>query len=136
MRDLTPNEELTTRAIAAWNTGDAGAAVELCAPDCVMLPVITGTIVGDPYRGHDGVRAWFRDYIEAFDEFQFTAEEMRDFGDRILVVGRVHAKGYDSGIEIDQPFAFCSTIRDGLAVRFRSFLDVEAATAAAEKGEI
>ncbi len=131
-----PNVELATRAVAAWNAGDSDLAVELCAPDCEMFPVITGTLVAEPYRGHDGVRAWFRDYVEAFETFHFTIADVIDFRDRILVVGRVHARGHQSGIELDQPFAFCSTIRDGKAVRFKSFLDVDAARDAAEKGEI
>lgn len=132
----SPNIELATRALEAWNTNDIDLALTCTAAGAELFPVITGKLVGEPYRGHDGLRAWFRDYIDVFDEFHVTSDEMRDFGDRVLMVGRVHAKGHDSGVELDQPFAFCAWFRDGLSVCFKSYLDVDAAREAAEKGEI
>jgi len=38
-----------------------------------------------------------------WDEFLVEADEFRDLGARVLVLGRVHARGAESGIELHGP---------------------------------
>jgi ketosteroid isomerase-like protein len=46
----------------------------------------------EPYRGHDGVRRYFRDVAEVWDELRVVPTEFRQNGDRVLVTGRVSAR--------------------------------------------
>jgi hypothetical protein len=51
--------------------------------------------------GHEGVRQWMAESDAAFDVQRMEAEEWRDLGDDVLLIGRVHARGRESGVEID-----------------------------------
>jgi ketosteroid isomerase-like protein len=48
--------------------------------------------------------------------------EFRDLGDRVLVLYRLHVRGRDSDLEIDQPAGAVYELRDGKIVRARSYL--------------
>jgi ketosteroid isomerase-like protein len=125
--------ELVQRAIEAWNRGDTDSLIELADPDIEMTPVVNASVAGRPYRGHDGVRRFVRDYREAFEDFELHSGEVHRFGEFIVWTGMVRAKGRDSGVELDQPFATVSELRGEKTVRFRSYLDPDAAMRAAEE---
>ena len=65
--------------------------------------------------------------------WNLEAEEIRDFGDQVLVLTRVRAKGRGSGLELDQPLAHLFEFRAGLVCRAETFLDRDEAAAAAER---
>ena len=44
--------------------------------------------------------------------------EFIDAGERVVVVGRMHARGKGSGVEVDRSFASIWTIRGGRVVRW------------------
>jgi ketosteroid isomerase-like protein len=127
---------LVRKAIRAWNDDHVEALVAISSTDVEMNPVIAATVSGNTYRGHGGVRQFMRDYKEVFESFELTGDDIRDLGERVVWLGRVRATGRDSGVELDQPFAMAFELRDGKAVRFRSFLDPELALTAAEAGEL
>jgi ketosteroid isomerase-like protein len=60
----------------------------------VVLSAVTGDHAGrtEPYRGHDGIRAYFRDVAAVWDELRIVPGEYRQAGDTILVTGRVSAR--------------------------------------------
>ena len=128
--------QLVQNAIEAWNRGDAESLVELADPEIELTPVVNTSVAGKPYRGHDGVRRFVRDYREAFEEFELHSGEVHRFGDFIVWTGMVRAKGRDSGVELDQPFATVSELRGEKTVRFRSYLNPDDAMRAAEEREI
>jgi ketosteroid isomerase-like protein len=64
---------------------------------------------------------------------RWNSGDVREIGDRVLVVGRVRAKGRSSGIELDQPLATVCWFRGGKFARMQSFLDYDAATTAASR---
>jgi len=119
----------------AWNRSDAETLVEMSAPEIEVMPVVGGAMTGTPYRGHEGIRQFVRDYDEVFEEFELEGDDVRGFDDRVAWLGRVRAKGRDSGVELDQPFGMAFEFRHGKAIRFRSFLDHEGALKAAQDGE-
>jgi ketosteroid isomerase-like protein len=129
---------LLRQGIEAWNEGDVERMIEMCAADVELNPVVAGTVSGGVYRGHDGLRQFVRDYEEAFESFEFELDESdwHDFGDRVAWLGRLRAKGRDSGVELDQPFGIAVAVHDGKAVRFRSFLDTEEALKAIREGTV
>jgi ketosteroid isomerase-like protein len=85
----------------AYNRRDPDAWVAVWNPDCEWHPFLTARVEGDPgYHGHNGMRAWFEDVDEMFEEMQVEHEQYREIGDRLLVLGRMTARGRASGAEV------------------------------------
>ena len=77
------------------------------------------------FRGHDGVREMLRDLYEAFGDIQIEISEIRDLGDRVVAIGRYHARGWASGAEVETPIGFVIEFKSGKAFRLRAYLDAE-----------
>jgi ketosteroid isomerase-like protein len=75
--------------------------------------------------GHDGVREYMRLLSEAIDGYRMRPEEFIDAGgDMVLVFSREGGRGRGSGAEVEShPTAHLWTLRDGRAVRMRSYWD-------------
>jgi ketosteroid isomerase-like protein len=88
---------------------------------------------GEPvyYVGASGIREFFRDVAESWDAFRFEATDLRDLGDRVLVLGDVRGCGRASGVEVDDRWAWIVELRDGKAASVRGFLDQREALEAA-----
>jgi ketosteroid isomerase-like protein len=61
---------------------------------------------GQVWRGHDGLRSFDRELRDTFEDFQTTAEELIDAGERVVSVSRYRGRGRGSGVEIDGPLQF------------------------------
>jgi ketosteroid isomerase-like protein len=77
----------------AFAERDVEGAIAHLHPD-VVFSAITAAQVGrtEPYRGHDGVRQYFRDIAQVWDELRIVPGEYRHSGDTTLVTGRVSAR--------------------------------------------
>jgi ketosteroid isomerase-like protein len=62
--------------------------------EAIEFSAVTGDHAGhtEPYRGHDGIRQYFRDVATVWDELRIVPGEYRGNGDTILVTGRVSAR--------------------------------------------
>jgi ketosteroid isomerase-like protein len=60
----------------------------------IEFSAVTGDHAGrvEPYRGHDGIRQYFRDVASVWDELRIVPGEFREDGDKVLVTGRVSAR--------------------------------------------
>jgi ketosteroid isomerase-like protein len=124
-----PNDDVDVvrRAIDAWNRRDLEAALELTHPQCESRSVQAT----ETAYGREGVAATFRDWFEAFEDFQMEPEDFIVSGDRILVPMRQRARGEGSGLQIDERFYQLYTVRDGMIIRFDEYSDEEQALQAA-----
>jgi ketosteroid isomerase-like protein len=76
------------------------------------------------WRGHAGLRKFFRDYYETWDELEDTIEELIDAGDRVVSVVTTRARGRSSGIDVEwKGHAAVWTIRDGRIAQVTWFSD-------------
>jgi ketosteroid isomerase-like protein len=77
----------------AFAERDVEGAIAHLHPE-VVFSAITAAQLGrtEPYRGHDGVRQYFRDIAEVWDELRIVPGEYRHNGDTTLVTGRVSAR--------------------------------------------
>jgi len=89
------------------------------------LPDLVGV-----HRGHEGYLSVWQRLNEVWD-LRFETEEVIDFGDRLLAVGRVTAQGRRTGIALDAPLFSVITIRRGLFARQQDFSDRDEALEAA-----
>jgi ketosteroid isomerase-like protein len=115
------NVEVVQQIFVAFEHRDAEAVVALCAPDVVFEPV-TARVAGggEPYRGHDGMRAYLADVARVWQELRPSPDQYRE-GDGGIVVatGRVYAWG--AGRVVDSPAGWLFRVRDGLVVYGRIF---------------
>ena len=73
------------------------------------------------YQGHAGVERWLRDWGDAWADWSFETEEFIDAGDAAVVVIRMHAKGMDSGVEVDRQDAVVYHFRGDKIARIDYF---------------
>jgi len=113
----------------ALDRGDMEAFLRHVDEDVVWIAARSA--VEGAYIGHDGMRKFFADNDENFEVFEPDFREVRDLGDRILVVGTIHIRGRGSTVETDIPVAGVFTFKHGKLVRWEDFRDRELALEAA-----
>ena len=131
------NVETFKRSIDAYNRRDVDALLETLDPDVEWHSALMVPLGGEAtvYRGHEGIRELFRDLDEALDEWHAEFPEIRDLGDRIVAIGHVRTRGRGSGAETESPLASVCDIKNGKAIRVRTYLDPEEALEAAGLSE-
>jgi ketosteroid isomerase-like protein len=89
------------------------------------------------FRGHEGVRAYWRDWLSAWSDVQFEIEDVRDAGDDVVLLIRNQRQwGKHSGLETElPPYAMVFTLRDRKVIRWRSYPDQRSALEAAGLSE-
>jgi ketosteroid isomerase-like protein len=98
-------------------------------PGIEWLPVTDSLLAVDNYRGFDGVRRVWGEFVSTWDEYRVEPLEFHDAGDQVAVV--VHIVGRTHGLEIDDTRSSLLTIREGRVVRVEAFADPDAAREAA-----
>jgi limonene-1,2-epoxide hydrolase len=116
--------EIARRTVDAYNRRDVeGFFAELATADFEWYPAIATALDGGGYRGREGVERFAADTSENWEELQTAAEEFRDLGDRVLVLGRLQGHGKGSGVPVDQPYAGIFDFRGDRIWRYRVYLD-------------
>jgi ketosteroid isomerase-like protein len=65
--------------------------------------------------GKQAVGEWFGDWFRQFDRgYRFDVEEAREVGGRVLLVATHHGHGRDSGVPVEERWAYAYEVRDGL----------------------
>ena len=85
--------------------------------------------LAEVYRGHEGVRNYWRRWFEAWRYLEFDIQDILDAGDEIVVLicnQRQWGRHTDIATEFP-PYALVYTFRYGKVVRFRFFPDHEQA---------
>jgi ketosteroid isomerase-like protein len=119
----------------AYNHRDPDAFAAHWNPDCEWHPVLARP-EGDPgYYGHSGIRRWFEDVNEMYEyvEFHVDFDDLRQVGDRLLVRGRMKAKGRGSGAEVTSDVGWVLELRGERFQRARGYISYEDARHAAEE---
>ena len=129
------NVEVVRRSVEAFTAGDVETMLAYADPDGELHSAIIGGAEGRVYRGHDGLRQWFADSMESFEELRTELTEFRDLGDRVVAFGHTHARGRESGLELDTETGWVFTVRKGKFVRAEGFLSRAEALEAAGLAE-
>ena len=115
---------IATRSYEAFARDDMDAVLADMHPD-IEWHQAQGLPHGGFYRGLGEVRRNIFDPLDRdwWDEFEVEPEEFIDAGDQVVVLGRYRGVAKGTRKRLDVPFVHVWTFRDGLAVRFRQFLD-------------
>jgi ketosteroid isomerase-like protein len=91
-----------------------------------------GWVIETDYHGHAGLRRWWEDLAEAFDDFGLELDEVIEIDDdRVLTTQRFVGHFRSTDIEFDGPWASILWIRDGRIVRAQGHLSKRRAMRAA-----
>jgi ketosteroid isomerase-like protein len=116
--------DVAKRAVDAFNRRDVdGLFAELATPEFEWYGAAVRALGGDEYRGREGIERLDRDQSENWEELQNVAEEFRDLGDRVLVLGRLEGRGNGSGAPVDQPLVTIVDFRRERIWRARNYFD-------------
>ena len=114
------NVEVVRRLYEAIGRGDSATVLALYHPDVecdVSRSPLPRLIGGDGFRGHDGLRRFFRERAEAWENIEDNCEQLIDAGTDVLALVTVRGRGRTSGIEVETAMTGVWTIRDGKIVR-------------------
>jgi ketosteroid isomerase-like protein len=74
------------------------------------------------YRGVEGLRAAWLDWLAPWESYHAEVEQVIDLGDgRVLVLNRDHARPKDTEAEVSFPGAPVWTVRDGRVARIEFY---------------
>ncbi len=117
------NVEIVRRAIDAFSRGDADAFADLATSDLEWTTGL-GAIEGETFRGREGVGAYFAQLGSAWDSFVFIAEDFRDLGKVVVVLGRLEGRGRGGGVPVNSPVGAVWELRRAQIWRLRAYLDL------------
>ena len=126
------NAEVVRELLDAWNRGEFETVIAGLSEEIEWVPVTVASVEGEAtFRGRDGVREFFEQWSRTWERWELALEEYREVGDRVVALGRVHARGRGSGVELDQEAAYVFDLRAGELARGESFFSHDEALAAA-----
>lgn len=121
---------LFLRGAEIFGRGDEAAALDLVDEQIELIALRSAT--EGPFRGHDGIRAFFADNRESFARFEPRYDDVRDLGDgRVIGLGHIRIRGRESGVETDVPSAVIAQFREGRMTYLRDYGNREKALEAA-----
>jgi ketosteroid isomerase-like protein len=120
------NVDLVRRALMAWQSGAVGEMDELVAADAEWRPTPLSRSSREVYVGPEGIREWAAEMVARGAEIRNEIDEVRDLGDRVLVLGRV-VEVADERTRLDAQLAWLFELRDGRIAGGRGFADTAAA---------
>jgi ketosteroid isomerase-like protein len=117
--------ELARAFTKAFNAHDIDALIACCHPE-VEFHSTFAAVGGAVYHGHDGMRSWHRDLVDAWDnEIRSEPEAFFDLGEQVLTFTVLHGRGRQSGAEAMLPVAAVTRSRDGLFAYYKAYIHRE-----------
>jgi ketosteroid isomerase-like protein len=132
----TENLEKFRRGLEAYNRHDVEGLIADADPEIEWHPALLVKLGGTQtvFRGHDGLRALFREIEDTLAEIHVEFSEIEDRDDLIVAVGRIRTRGKASGAVTESPVGYVGEFRDGKMLRVRTYLDPAEALEAAGLG--
>ena len=112
----------------AVNRNDFESVIDLLHPQ-IEWDVSPAFPDGPVYRGHDGVRRFFRDVFNIWDEWRIEIDEVHEAGDYVVIVGSWSGRGKGSGGPSRHRGGWFWRLRAGKGVQMRFHADPQAALA-------
>jgi ketosteroid isomerase-like protein len=113
------NVEIVRRVFDAAAQRDAATVLALYDPEVEwdMSRYPYGEVVARRSHGHEGLRGFWRELHEAWDDYEHNCQELIDAGDHVISVVTDRGRGRTSGAEVEIRAYGVWTIRDGKIVR-------------------
>lgn len=126
------NVDVVRRAIAAFNRGELdtlAATYDWYHEDLEFLedPSLPEAAA---QRGPAAIEAFFRNFLDLFDDYRFEIEEIIAAGDQVVVVNRQRGRPKGRGTEVDMRNTWVFQFREGMISRITPYWDRSTALAA------
>jgi ketosteroid isomerase-like protein len=130
------NVEVVRRLFAAFQSVDVDnferrfdEVRELFDPKVEWVAAPHSLLASEEYRGYDGVRRFWIQFLSPWDDYGVEVDELIDAGDQVVAVMRL--SGRTNELEVDGARSSLLTLRDGSIVRIEPFASKDAALEAA-----
>ncbi len=98
-------------------------------PGIEWVPVAHSLLAVESYRGFDGVRRFWGEFLSTWESYKVEPLSFYDTGDQVAVVVHIVARTHE--LEVDETRSSLLTLRDGRVARVQSFDDPDGAREAA-----
>jgi ketosteroid isomerase-like protein len=108
------NVQVVLAAYGVVQRGDSASPFDLADEDIVWD--MSGFELPDMarlYRGHEGLRDFWRDWLQAWESIEFTRLVPEDRGDHVIVEVDQRNRGRGSGVVVDFHYFQTFSLRDG-----------------------
>jgi ketosteroid isomerase-like protein len=116
------NVEVVSRMYEAFRRGDAEAAFGYIDP--AVVTDASHRVDGRIGHGRDELTAILGEWLGTWDDWRQEVEEMRDLGDRVLVIETQRGRGKGSGIEWEGRFGMLYELESGKITRWTIYDDL------------
>jgi ketosteroid isomerase-like protein len=116
------NVQALKAVYARWETGDFWTP-EIFADDAEVMWAQEIPEAGEAERGLAAVTAGMKNWLSAWDECRWKADEFIPAGDQVVVFFTARGRGKGSTVEVEARWAHLWTFRDGKATRVEGFTD-------------
>jgi ketosteroid isomerase-like protein len=134
------NVEAARKLFAAFHGVDIGSferrleeVRDLIDPEVEWVAAPQSLLASEEYRGYDGVRRFWTQFLSAWDEYGIQVDELVDAGDQVVAVMRL--SGRNKELQVDEARSSLLTLREGRIVRIEPFASKAEALAAAGLAE-
>jgi ketosteroid isomerase-like protein len=103
---------------------------QICDPEIEWIED-PGRADSQTHYGHAGVLRSWQQWLEGFDEYDFSLERVVDCGDAVFVAAKEEGRGATSGATVSASVYQVFTMRDGKIFRYQEFYDENGALEAA-----
>ena len=124
------NVEVVRRVFMAWQAGAIEQLDGLLSPEVEWRPTPLSDAGAEVFTGLPGVHDWSSTVVSRHGEVRNEIAEMRDLGDRVLVLGRV-VETIGTEVRTDAELAWLFELREGRITRGEGFLSKDEAYRAA-----
>jgi len=115
------NVDLVRRAFEVSESEGTDAALRFFAADVAWYPT-DRWLHSDAYRGHEGMRAVQEEWSSNFDDFHWVVHELRDAGERVVVLAQMTGQVKGSGVPVSRSLGLVvSDIHDGTIGTIRAY---------------
>ena len=121
------NLEIVAECFRAWDRGDPEGVVANYAID---VEIDASRVMEGVFRGRDAVLSYYR---TIFETLGFANDDLKllPTDDKVVAVTRLRGTGATSGAQVETPFAYIFTLRDGSVQRVGFFPEPDDALEAA-----
>ena len=129
------NVEVAAAWYEAYNRKDMEGALALMHVDVDCTSAGMSGVEGSSHMGHEGMRRYFTDLWETWEDPQVVVEQLFERGDHVVMLGYTTGAGKLSGISVDFPVASVIYVEDGLIRRYRTYREWDEALAIVDELE-
>jgi ketosteroid isomerase-like protein len=116
------NVEIVRRLWDAWERRDSEAALTLRASEIeVTSHTRVAIFLTGAYRGRAGVKRYFREFMESFDDFYAHATDFSAAGPNVIVHVTYGGRGKGSGAAVERSHWMLYRLREGRIVSQDSY---------------